>query len=294
MGRPTLGHLDPVFVEFMDELKCLLQFAFQTSNTFTMPISGPGSVGMEACFVNLVQPGDTVVVCINGVFGVRMKENVKRCGARAVIVEDAWGRAVDPKKVEAALKEHPEAEIVAFVHAETSTGARSDVETLVKLAHHYDCLTIVDTVTSLGGIEVAIDGWEVDAVYSESQKCLSCSPGLSPVSFGPRGRGHSRTPDSGPELVHGHQPGDGLMGQRPETLVSPHRADQRALRPPRGPRHPRGRRARECLGATHETPPRPLRGLRGHGSRSRRRGLGTASAAQRRPRSRRDRRGTGS
>ena len=186
MARPTLGHLDPVFVEFMDELKELLQFAFQTGNLLTMPISGPGSVGMETCFVNLVEPGDTVIVCINGVFGTRMKENVQRCGANAVVVEDDWGRAVDPAKVEQTLKDHPEAKILAFVHAETSTGARTDAETLVRLAHDHDCLAIVDAVTSLGGIPVQVDEWGVDAVYSGSQKCLSCTPGLSPVSFSPR------------------------------------------------------------------------------------------------------------
>ncbi len=184
MARPTLGHLDPVFVEFMDELKELLQYAFQTNNPLTMPVSGPGSVGMETCFVNLVEPGDTVIVCVNGVFGGRMKENVERCGGNAVVVEDEWGRAVDPEKVERALAEHPQARFLAFVHAETSTGARSDVESLVALAHTHDCLAIVDAVTSLGGIELKIDAWGVDAVYSGSQKCLSCTPGLSPVSFG--------------------------------------------------------------------------------------------------------------
>jgi alanine-glyoxylate transaminase/serine-glyoxylate transaminase/serine-pyruvate transaminase len=186
MARPTLGHLDPVFVEFMDELKEHLKYAFQTGNQLTMPVSGPGSVGMETCFVNLVEPGDTVVVCINGVFGGRMKENVERCGATAVVVEDDWGRAVDPTKVEAALKAHPETAIVAFVHAETSTGARSDAETLVGLAHDHGCLAIVDAVTSLGGVELDVDGWQIDAIYSGSQKCLSCTPGLSPVSFSQR------------------------------------------------------------------------------------------------------------
>jgi len=185
MARPTLGHLDPVFVEFMDHLKELLQFAFQTENPLTMPISGPGSVGMETCFVNLVEPGDTVVICVNGVFGGRMKEIVVRSGATAVVVEDDWGRAVDPAKVEQALKDHPEAKILAFVHAETSTGARSDAEALVGLAHAHDCLAIVDAVTSLGGIPVLVDEWTFDAVYSGSQKCLSCTPGLSPVSFSP-------------------------------------------------------------------------------------------------------------
>jgi alanine-glyoxylate transaminase/serine-glyoxylate transaminase/serine-pyruvate transaminase len=186
MARPTLGHLDPAFVDFMDELKGLLHYAFQTSNPLTLPISGPGSVGMETCFVNLVEPGDTVIVCINGVFGGRMKENVVRCGATAVVVEDEWGRAVDPAKVERALKDHPQAKILSFVHAETSTGARSDAEALVALAHDHDCLAIVDAVTSLGGIPVRVDAWGADAVYSGSQKCLSCTPGLSPVSFSPR------------------------------------------------------------------------------------------------------------
>ena len=186
LGRPTIGHLDPEFVAMMDELKRLLQYAFRTANPLTIPISGPGSAGMEAAFVNLVEPGDTVIVCINGVFGGRMKENVERCGATAVVIEDAWGHPVDVDKVELALKEHPEAGVLAFVHAETSTGARSDAETLCRLAHEHGCLVIMDAVTSLGGIPVEVDGWGVDAVYSGSQKCLSCTPGLSPVSFSPR------------------------------------------------------------------------------------------------------------
>jgi alanine-glyoxylate transaminase/serine-glyoxylate transaminase/serine-pyruvate transaminase len=183
MARPTIGHLDPLFVAMMDEMKGLLQYAFQTSNELTIPVSAPGSAGMETCFVNLVEPGDTVVVCQNGVFGGRMKENVERLGATAVMVEDEWGMPVDPNKLEAALQAHPEASTVAFVHAETSTGAQSDVETLVKLAHQHDCLAIVDAVTSLGGTPVKVDEWGVDAIYSGSQKCLSCTPGLSPVSF---------------------------------------------------------------------------------------------------------------
>ena len=186
MARPTIGHLDPVFTDLMDDLKRLLQGAFRTDNQLTMPVSGPGSAGMETCFVNLVEPGDTVIVCQNGVFGGRMKENVSRCGGTPVLVEDSWGDPVDPAKVEQALDEHPEAKIVAFVHAETSTGARSDVRTLTELAHRHGCLVIVDAVTSLGGIPLEVDGWELDAVYSGSQKCLSCTPGLSPVTFGTR------------------------------------------------------------------------------------------------------------
>jgi len=193
LGRPTIGHLDPQFVGMMDELKQLLQYAFRTENALTIPVSGPGSAGMEAAFVNLVEPGDTVVVCINGVFGGRMKENVERCGATAVVVEDAWGDPADPDKVARALKEHPEASVLAFVHAETSTGARSDAEALCKLARQAGCLVIMDAVTSLGGVPVEIDAWGVDAVYSGSQKCLSCTPGLSPVSFSPRAVKHIRS-----------------------------------------------------------------------------------------------------
>jgi alanine-glyoxylate transaminase/serine-glyoxylate transaminase/serine-pyruvate transaminase len=185
LSRPTIGHLDPVFVSFMDEMKVLLKFAFMTENELTMPVSAPGSAGMETCFVNLVEPGDKVIVCQNGVFGGRMKENVERCGGIAVMVQDDWGRAVDPQKLEDALMANPDTKIVAFVHAETSTGAQSDAKTLVKIAHKHHCLTIVDAVTSLGGTPLKVDEWKIDAIYSGTQKCLSCTPGLSPVSFSP-------------------------------------------------------------------------------------------------------------
>ena len=183
MSQPAIGYLDPVFVEMMDELKALLRYAYQTKNPLTFPISGPGSVGMEYCFVNLVSPGDKVIVCRNGVFGGRMIENVERCGGIPIVVEDKWGEPVDPQKLEDALKKNPGVRVVAFVHAETSTGVLSDAKTLVEIAHRYNALTIVDAVTSLGGSPVYVDGWKFDAVYSASQKCLSCTPGLSPVSF---------------------------------------------------------------------------------------------------------------
>jgi alanine-glyoxylate transaminase/serine-glyoxylate transaminase/serine-pyruvate transaminase len=186
MGAPTIGHLDPAFVGLMDEIKELLQYAFQTKNQLTIPISAPGSAGMESCFVNLLEPGDKAVVCQNGVFGGRMKENVERCGAEVIMVEDEWGKPVDPNKVEEALQAHPDAKLLAFVHAETSTGARSDAQTLSALAHKYDCLSLVDSVTGLAGVELDVDGWEIDAIYSGTQKCLSCPPGISPVSFGER------------------------------------------------------------------------------------------------------------
>jgi len=186
MSRPTIGHLDPEFVNMMDQMKELLRYAFQTSNELTMPVSAPGSAGMEMCFVNLVEPGDKVIVCQNGVFGGRMKENVERAGGIAVMVEDDWGVAVDPQKVEEALKANPDARILAFVHAETSTGAISDAETLTALAHQHDCLVIVDAVTSLAGSPLMVSDWDIDAIYSGTQKCLSCVPGLSPVSFSQR------------------------------------------------------------------------------------------------------------
>lgn len=186
MGAPTIGHLDPEFVRLMDEIKQLLQYAFKTKNRFTFPVSAPGSAGMETCFVNLLEPGDKAIVCVNGVFGGRMKENVERCGATAIVVQDTWGEPVDPIKVEAALQANPGTKLVAFVHAETSTGACSDARLLTALAHKYGALSLVDSVTGLGGVELDVDGWEIDAIYSGTQKCLSCPPGLSPVSFGDR------------------------------------------------------------------------------------------------------------
>lgn len=183
MSRPTIGHLDPEFIRMMDEVKSMLQYAFQTENKLTMPVSAPGSAGMETCFVNLVEPGDKVIICRNGVFGSRMMENVIRSGGTAIMVDDDWGKAIDPQKLEDALKAHADAKIVAFVHAETSTGALSDARTLCDIAHRHDCLTIADTVTSLAGVEIQVDEWGIDAVYSGTQKCLSCTPGLSPVSF---------------------------------------------------------------------------------------------------------------
>ncbi|OGA30304.1 MAG: alanine--glyoxylate aminotransferase [Betaproteobacteria bacterium RIFCSPLOWO2_02_FULL_65_24] len=186
MSQPAIGYLDPIFVDMMEELKALLRYVYQTKNALTFPVSGPGSVGMEYCFVNLVRPGDKVVVCRNGVFGGRMIENVERCGGVPVVVEGEWGSPVDPQKLEDALKANRDARLVSFVHAETSTGVQSDAKTLVALAHRYDVLTIVDAVTSLGGTPVLADEWGLDAVYSASQKCVSCTPGLSPVSFSDR------------------------------------------------------------------------------------------------------------
>jgi alanine-glyoxylate transaminase/serine-glyoxylate transaminase/serine-pyruvate transaminase len=186
LAQPAIGYLDPAFVVMMEELKELMRYAYQTTNPLTFPMSGPGSVGMEACFVNLVEPGDKVIVCRNGVFGGRMLENVERCGGLPVVLEETWGEPVDPNKLEALLKANPDTKIVAFVHAETSTGAQSDAQALCDLARKHGALTIVDCVTSLGGTPVLLDAWQADATYSGSQKCLSCTPGLSPISFSER------------------------------------------------------------------------------------------------------------
>src|SRR5262249_13962735 len=186
MSQPAIRYLDPVVVEMMEELKTLLRYVYQTRNALTFPVSGPGSVGMEYCFVNLVAPGDKVVVCRNGVFGGRMIENVERCGGTPIIVEDAWGSPIDPQKLEDACKANKDAKALAFVHAEASTGVQSDAKTLVAIAHKYNMLTMVDCVTSLGGTPVLVDEWGIDAAYSASQKCLSCTPGLSPVTFSER------------------------------------------------------------------------------------------------------------
>ncbi|MBT0587130.1 pyridoxal-phosphate-dependent aminotransferase family protein [Alteromonas oceanisediminis] len=183
LARPTLGHLDPQFIELMDQTGDLLRYAFNTQNSLTMSISAPGSAGMEACIVNLIEPGDTVVVCINGVFGMRMKENVTRCGGTAIVIESEWGEQTSPEELENVLQANDNVKAVAFVHAETSTGVRNDAQRLCAIAKQHGCLTIVDAVTSLGGIELNIDEWQIDACYSGSQKCLSCVPGLSPVTF---------------------------------------------------------------------------------------------------------------
>jgi len=186
LARPTIGHLDPRFVHMMDEVKAMLQSAFQTNNELTLPVSAPGSAGMETCFVNLVEPGDKVIVGINGVFGGRMKENIERYGGIPVVVEAAWGDPIDPNQVADTFKKNTDAKMLAFVQAETSTGALSDAQTLVKIAHEHNALSIVDAVTALGGVPLKVDEWGIDAVYAGTQKCLSAPPGLSPVSFSER------------------------------------------------------------------------------------------------------------
>ncbi|HEV8207265.1 MAG TPA: alanine--glyoxylate aminotransferase family protein [Acidimicrobiia bacterium] len=185
LTRPVLGHLDPEFLALLDETMERLRIVFRTKNALTLPISGTGSAGMEACFVNLLESGDTAIVGVNGVFGERMAEVARRCGAEVVSVEEAWGRALDPQRLIDAQREHPDARLLAVVHAETSTGVENNIAPLAAIADT-DTLLVVDTVTSLAGIPVEVDGWRIDACYSGTQKCLGVPPGLAPLTFGER------------------------------------------------------------------------------------------------------------
>ncbi|HJT76282.1 MAG TPA: alanine--glyoxylate aminotransferase family protein [Gemmataceae bacterium] len=185
MATPLLGHLDPEFLALMNETQEMLRWVFRTSNTLTFPVSGTGSAGMETCVVNLIEPGDRMVVCVNGVFGQRMTDVAQRAGAQVTTIERPWGEVFDLGQLREVLqKVRPK--VLGIVHAETSTGAWQPLEGLGALCHEFDTLLLADTVTSLGGVPVEVDAWGIDAVYSGTQKCLSCPPGLAPVSFSPR------------------------------------------------------------------------------------------------------------
>ena len=185
MAHPTIGHLDPAFLALMDEVRDGLRYIFRSKNAMTLAMSGTGSAGMETVIVNLVEPGDRVLVAVNGVFGGRLAEVARRAGAEVTTVDAPWGKAFDPRAIEAAVKQHRPA-LVAVVHAETSTGVENPIAPLADPIHDAGALLVVDCVTSLGGMPVEIDAWGVDAAYSGTQKCLSCPPGLSPVTLGDR------------------------------------------------------------------------------------------------------------
>lgn len=186
LGAPTLGHLDPQYLEYMDQTCEMIRRVYQTANALTFPVSGTGMAGMETVIVNLIEPGDEAIVCINGVFGGRMKDNLERAGATVHAIEVPWGETFTPAQIADAVSRYPRAKMLGIVHAETSTGAHQPISKLSEIVHGAGMLLVVDTVTSLGGHEVDVDGWGIDAVYSGTQKCLSCPPGLSPVSFSPR------------------------------------------------------------------------------------------------------------
>jgi len=185
MAAPVVGHLDPAFLRLMTELQAMLRQVFKTQNQTTFAVSGTGMAGMEACLANLLEPGDKLLVGVNGVFGGRMVDMAERMGVEVTTIERPWGEAFDPDEVAKAI-ERVRPKAVSLVHAETSTGAWQPAEDLGRICRERDALLILDTVTSLGGLPVEVDAWGVDACYSGTQKCLSCPPGLAPVTFGPR------------------------------------------------------------------------------------------------------------
>jgi alanine-glyoxylate transaminase/serine-glyoxylate transaminase/serine-pyruvate transaminase len=185
MATPLVGHLDPEFLSLMNETQELLRYVFQTQNPLTFAVSGTGSAGMETCVVNLIEPGDRMIVCVNGVFGQRMVDVARRAGAEVTVLERPWGDVFPLDQIREALRQ-VRPKVLGIVHAETSTGACQPMDGLGALCHEFDTLLLVDTVTSLGGIPVEVDRWQADAVYSGTQKCLSAPPGLAPVTFSPR------------------------------------------------------------------------------------------------------------
>ena len=185
MARPTIGHLDPQFLGVLNDIRERLQAVFQTKNELTLAVSGTGSAGMETCVVNLIEPGDKMLVCIAGVFGQRMTDVARRAGATVTTIDVPWGQVFTAEQVQAAISQSGPFKVVGIVNAETSTGAAQPIPEISKVVHDAGSLLLVDTVTSLGGMEVDVDGWQIDACYSGTQKCLSCPPGLSPVTFSP-------------------------------------------------------------------------------------------------------------
>jgi alanine-glyoxylate transaminase/serine-glyoxylate transaminase/serine-pyruvate transaminase len=185
LAAPTVGHLDPQFLAILNDIRDMLKQVFQTENDMTLAVSGTGSAGMETCVVNLIEPGDRMLVCINGVFGARMKDVAERAGADVTVIQRPWGQVFTAEEVAAAIRDKGPFKVVGIVHAETSTGAAQPIPPISEVVHASGALLLVDTVTSLGGMEVDVDRWKVDACYSGTQKCLSCPPGLSPVTFSP-------------------------------------------------------------------------------------------------------------
>ena len=183
MSQPTLSHLDADFLQIMDEIKDHLQYLFGTSSSHTYVVSGPGSLGMETCFVNLVEPGDKIITCQNGYFGDRMSENARRFGAEIIPVREEWGKPLQVQDIQNAFEANPDTKLISVVHAETSTGVKNDIEAIAKIAQKYGALIIVDAVTSLGAIPLKVEEWGLDAVYSCSQKGVGCVAGMAPVTF---------------------------------------------------------------------------------------------------------------
>jgi alanine-glyoxylate transaminase/serine-glyoxylate transaminase/serine-pyruvate transaminase len=186
LARPLYGHMDPSFLSLLDDIADMLRATFRTANRMTFAVSGTGSAGLEAALVNLLEPGDTAIVCRNGVFGTRMTDVASRAGAKVIGVEAEWGRAIEPADVRLALDAHADAKVFALVHAETSTGVAQPVDEIASMVRDHGALFVLDTVTSLAGMPVEIDGWGVDVAYSGTQKCLSVPPGLAPITYSER------------------------------------------------------------------------------------------------------------
>ena len=185
LSLPVMGHLDPAFFQVMDDVCEMLRMVFHTTNSMTVPISSTGTGAMETACANIIEPGDSMLVCRNGYFGIRLADIAERCGATVHVMDTPWGKAVDPQMLKDELKRHPGLKAVGVVHAETSTGVLSDMKELVDVIHESGALAIVDAVTSLGGHEVRMDDWGIDVCYSATQKCLGAPPGLAPISLSP-------------------------------------------------------------------------------------------------------------
>ena len=186
MTQPVVGHLDPAFFQVMDDVCEMLRGVYRTSNPWTMPLSSTGTGGMEAACANILERGDTAVICRNGFFGARLADIAERCGAQVSVVDTPWGRPVDIHALEEELEKHPRVKAVGVVHGETSTGVLTPLREIIDLAHRHGALTIVDAVTTLGGHDIRLDDWGIDICYSATQKCLGAPPGLAPISLGPR------------------------------------------------------------------------------------------------------------
>ena len=224
MAHPLVGHLDPEFLAMMNEVQELLRFVFQTENELTIPVSGTGSAGMEAALCNFIEPGDSVLIGVNGYFGERMADMAGRYGAEVRCLERPWGEVFAAEELEAELRQKP-ARLVALVHAETSTGALQPMEGMAEIVHRYGGLLVMDCVTSLGGVPVRVDAWDVDIAYSGTQKCLSCPPGLAPLTIGLRARDRLRAADEqGPELVSRPDDGGEVLGQASAPTTTPRRS----------------------------------------------------------------------
>jgi len=187
MAHPLIGHLDPKFIELMKEVQELLRYVFQTKNQMTLPISGTGSAGMESTIANFIEPGDAILIGVKGYFGERLCDMADRYGAVVYRLDKPWGEVFYPEEIDAALRKQP-VKVVALIHAETSTGALTPLEGMAGIVHKHGALLLIDCVTSLGGIPMKIDEWDIDIAYSATQKCLSCPPGLGPITVGPRAR----------------------------------------------------------------------------------------------------------